>query len=77
MENFNKICFYGEENILLCKCDFCKSNAKTYNFDITNNITKEEANDNDINLQLYDLHFTHKICSVCREKNLKEIYSEL
>lgn len=70
MENNN-------ENIILFKCDFCDVISETQNFDDINNITKEEMTENNIDPQLYDLHFNYKICSVCRNKKSQTPYSEL
>ncbi len=76
LENaLNHLC--KEHQIKLHACDFCGSKSKTYNFDNINNITKEEMIENNINPQLYDLHFNHKICAVCREKKLQLPYSEM
>ena len=61
-------CLCKEHKIELSACDFCGSKTKTSNFDNTNNITKNEMIGNNMNPQLYNLCFSHKICRVCREK---------
>jgi hypothetical protein len=61
----------------LYACNFCGSKTKTYNFDNTNNLTKEEMIENHINPQLYEICFSHKICRVCREKKSQLPYSEM
>jgi hypothetical protein len=76
LENaFNHLC--KEHKIELCACDFCGSKTKTYNFDVINNVTKEEIIENNMNPQLYDMCFSYKICRVCREKKSQLSHSEM
>ena len=49
------------------KCSFCKQMRITYKFDLKNNITREEANNNKTVPYLYELKFSYDTCKKCRK----------